>query len=113
MTKSQDILLSYIQTACKGGQCAQTSEELAKSFGGDRRKIQKEIQSLREAGYPILSSDSGKMGYFYPVSQAEATDCFRSMSNRAKKTFRTLQNIRNGLAVEFGNQLKLDVKEVA
>jgi uncharacterized protein YfcZ (UPF0381/DUF406 family) len=53
------------------------------------------------------------MGYFYPASPAEAEECLRQMSNRAKHTFQSLAHIKYGIEKNFGKQIELDLKEVS
>jgi biotin operon repressor len=115
MTKSEGILLNYILIACKGKENAQTGKEIAKVFSCNKRDIQKQIESLRDELYPILSSDSGdKMGYYYPSNEAEIIEGdlgLRELRKRALKTLKTASNIRKGLAKISGKQLEIEELE--
>lgn len=74
MQSSLEILLEFIQLCCKGRNNAMTGKKLSSYFGCDKRTIQQEIESLRKEGYPILSSDQGQKGYFYPENAQEAAE---------------------------------------
>jgi biotin operon repressor len=116
MNQSESILLEYIKLSCRGRDHAQTGQEIARIFGCDKRKIQLEIQTLRQEYYPVLSTDNGsKMGYYWPTEEdlPEVKKILQSMRNRALNTLKTVQNINKGLEAEFGDQLPIEFKEVS
>jgi biotin operon repressor len=112
MEQSLQILLDYIQIGCKGRKFAVTGAELASIFGCKQRKIQKQIERLRERKYPIISTDQGDdKGYFYPDGPEDAKEAqkyLRTMRNRALRTLKTVQNIQQGLDKEFGDQMEME-----
>lgn len=94
-----------------GKEKAVTGESLSKLFNYSKRMVQQAIESLREDGFPVLSSDRKHPGYFYPSEPGEAIETYTQMSRRAANIFKTLNNIKAGIEHEFGiEQLEIDFK---
>lgn len=112
--QNQEALLDYLRIVCRGRENAQTGEMIARAFNTTKRQIQKEIEQLRKE-HPILSSDSGTMGYYYPTADdiAEAKRNLATMRRRALNTLRTARAIRKNIDAQFGNQLNLELKEAS
>jgi biotin operon repressor len=113
---NQQTLLDFLKLNCLGRERAVTGKQLQTLFQcKDIREIQKAIQRLRQEGFPILSADQGRPGYFYPATQEEAEECLRQLENRAKHTFRTWWNVKKAVEETFKNesQLELEFKKSA
>ena len=100
----KQIILNSIQ---KGRENAITSRELQTICGCSERVLRDTIRQMRLEGTVVLSTTSGKGGYYLPADSTEAQRYLRQEEQRARSIFAGLKAARRE-AAKSDNQLTLE-----
>ena len=91
----------------RGKENARTSEELIKVCGFmSRRDLQNQIAKERDEGKIILSTTTGRGGYYLPADREEIQHFIDSMESRAMNTLKAVKHARK-LLNETSGQMNL------
>lgn len=88
-----------------GQENALPSKELAAMCGfSSTRELRMAISRERAEGAVILSTNSGRGGYFLPATEAEVRQFIKTVSHRAGNTFAALRSAKAMLAQMPGQE---------
>lgn len=92
----------------RGKENAITSAELMKLCGfNDKRTLQMQISKERAEGAIICSTTVGQGGYYLPQDKEEVQEFIKSMTSRARKTFKAIKSARKYMKIIDG-QMSLE-----
>jgi len=92
----------------RGKENARTTEELLQICGfSNKRELTAQIAKERAAGTLICSTTTENGGYYLPATRSEVAEFVKSMSNRAKNTFKAIRAAREYLN-QLDEQLSID-----
>ena len=104
----KELILNHLH---RGLENAITSRELQAICGCRERVLRDTIRQMRLDGIVVLSTTSGKGGYYLPAGSAEAQRYLHQEENRARSIFAGLTAARRE-AVKSDLQITLESVEV-
>jgi biotin operon repressor len=77
----EELVLTYLQTVCKGRENIQKSAEIERALNISGNELRHQINRLRRKGVPVASS---KDGYFLAVTAGEVYSTIRQLNVMVK-----------------------------